>query len=93
MRIGPEGEIFRAPGHSYTFTAVTGGELFLCNLFPGDWADRHGALATNPRAYDRVAGTLAALVVRWRGEPRAGLDRLARGGSPRAAIMRAEAGG
>jgi len=91
MRIGLEGEIFRAPGHSYTFTAVTGGELFLCNLFPGDCADRHGALATNPRAYDRVAGTLAVLVVRWRGEPRAGLDRLARGGSPGAAIMRAEA--
>ena len=31
------------------------------------------------------------LVVRWRGEPRAGLDRLAHGGSPGAAIMRAEA--
>lgn len=91
MRIGPKGEIFRAPGHSYTFTVTVGGQLYLSNLFPGDWADRHGALATNPRAYERVAGTLAILVVRWRIEPLAGLDRLARDTSAGAAIMRAEA--
>jgi hypothetical protein len=38
-----------------------------------------------------VAGTLAVLVVRWRIDPRAGLDRLARDGSAGAAIVRAEA--
>src|SRR5277367_5797629 len=65
MRIGVDGEIFRAPGHSYTFTAEKGGQLYLSNLFPGDWADRHGRLATNPRAYGRVTGTLAVLIVRW----------------------------
>jgi hypothetical protein len=91
MRVGLEGETFRAPGRSYTFNASTGGELYLCNLFPGDWADRHGALATNPRAYDRIAGTITVLVVRWKTEPRAGLERLARGGSAGAAIIRAEA--
>jgi hypothetical protein len=91
MRIGLEGEIFRAPGHSYTFTAQAVGQLYLSSLFPGDWADRHGALATNPRAYERVAGTLAVLVVRWRTEPLAGLERLARDASAGAAIMRAEA--
>jgi len=91
MRIGLEGEIFRAPGNSYTFTVGESGELYLGNLFPGDWADRHGGLATNPRAYERVTGTLAVLVVRWRIEPLAGLDRLARDGSAGAAIMRAEA--
>src|SRR5438552_4487920 len=61
MRIGAEGEIFRAPGHSHTFIVGTGGELYLGSLFPGDWADRHGALATDPRAYERLAGTLAVL--------------------------------
>jgi len=91
MRIGLEGEVFRAPGRSYTFTVGAGDQLYLSNLFPGDWADRHGALATSPRAYERVAGTLAVLVVRWRIEPRTGLDRLARDGSAGAAIMRAEA--
>ena len=91
MRIGLGGEVFRAPGRSYTFTVGASGQLYLSNLFPGDWADRHGALATSPRAYERVAGTLAVLVVRWRIEPRAGLDRLARDGLAGAAIMRAEA--
>jgi Protein of unknown function (DUF3047) len=91
MRIGPQGEIFRAPGRSHTFIVEAGGQLYLGSLFPGDWADRHGALATNPRAYERVAGTLAVLVVRWRIDPRAGLDRLARDGSAGAAIVRAEA--
>jgi hypothetical protein len=85
MRIGPQGEIFRAPGRSYTFTVGAGGQLYLSSLFPGDWADRHGALATNPRAYERVAGTLAVLVMRWRIDPRAGLDRLANYGSAGAA--------
>jgi Protein of unknown function (DUF3047) len=91
MRIGPQGEIFRAPGRSYTFTVGAGGQLYLSSLFPGDWADRHGALATNPRAYERVTGTLAVLVMRWRIDPRAGLDRLAHYGSAGAAIVRAEA--
>ena len=91
MRIGPQGEIFRAPGRSYTFTVGAGGQLYLSSLFPGDWADRHGALATNPRAYERVAGTLAVLVMRWRIDPRAGLDRLAHYGSAGAAIVHAQA--
>lgn len=91
MRIGLGGEIFRAPGHSYTFTAGARGQLYLSNLFPGDWADRHGGLATDPRAYERVTGTLAVLVVRWRVGPLAGLDRLARNDSAGAAIVRAEA--
>ncbi|HTQ24625.1 MAG TPA: DUF3047 domain-containing protein [Candidatus Binataceae bacterium] len=91
MRVGIAGEIFRTPGRSYTFTAQSGGELYLCNLFPGDWADRHGALATDPRAYDRIAGTIAVLVVRWKAGPQAGLERLAAGASAGAAIMRAEA--
>jgi hypothetical protein len=91
MRIGLEGEIFRAPGRSHTFTVEAGGQLYLSSLFLSDWADRHGGLATNPRAYERVAGTLAVLVVRWRVEPLAGLDRLAADGSAGAAIMRTEA--
>jgi len=91
MRVGLEGKIFRAPGHSYTFTEEAGGQLYLSNLFPGDWADRSGGLATDPRAYDRVTGTLAVLVVRWRIGPLTGLDRLAVDGSAGAAIMRAEA--
>ncbi len=90
MRVGIEGESFRAPGNSYTFTIGTGGELYLSNLFPGDWADRHGALATDPRAFDRLTGTFAVLVVRWRGEPLAGLERMSQGDSPGATIMRAE---
>ncbi len=90
MRIGLEGEIFRAPGHSYTFTAETGGQLYLGNIFPGAWADRHGGLATDRRAYERVTGTLAVLVVRWRIEPLAGLERMARDDSAGAAVVRAE---
>jgi DUF3047 family protein len=91
MRVGLEGEIFRAPGHSCTFTVVAGGQLYLSNLFPGDWADRHGSLATNPRAYERVTGTFTVLVVRWRTEPLEGLERLAQKGLAGGAIMRAEA--
>jgi len=91
MRIDIAGEIFRAPGCSNTFTAATGGQLYLCSLFPGDWADRHGALATSPHAYERVTGTLAVLVVRWRSDPLAGLERLARGASIGASVLRREA--
>src|SRR5260370_32020597 len=69
MRIGPEGEIFRAPGHSHTFTVGAGGQLYLSSLFPGDWADRHRTLATNPPGYQRVAGTPADPLVPWRLHP------------------------
>lgn len=87
MRIDAAGEIFRAPsGGSYTFTAAHGGELFLGSLFPGDWADRSGALSTDTRAWERVAGTIAVLVIRWKVEPAAGLERLA-GAHPGAAAM------
>src|SRR5216683_8359819 len=34
MRIGPEGNIFRAPGHSHTFTVGASGQLYLSSLFP-----------------------------------------------------------
>ena len=91
MRIGPEGEIFRAPGHSFTFTVGAGGQLYLSNLFPGDWADRQGHLATSVRHFERVTGTLAILVMRWKVDPPAGLDRLARAGSDGAAIVGHEA--
>ncbi len=92
MRIGVAGEIFRAPsGGSCTFTTAQGGELFLGSLFPGDWADRGGALSTDTRAWDRVAGTIAVLVLRWKVAPAAGLERLAAAHPAAAAMLRAEA--
>jgi len=92
MRIDSSGEIFRTPsGGSYTFTAGQSGELFLGSLFPGDWADRSGALSTDSRAYERVAGTIAVLIVLWNAEPLTGLERLAGAHPAAATILHAEA--
>ena len=92
MRIDTAGEIFRAPsGGSYTFTAAHGGELFLGSLCPGDWADRSGGLSIDTRAWERAIGTLAVLIVRWKVEPAAGLERLADAHPAAAAMLHAEA--
>ena len=91
MRVGSDGEIFRAPGVSCTFRVHKSGQLYLASLFPGDWADRHGALATDPGAYEKVTGSLAALVVRWKIDPVKGLARIARSESPGRALIQAEA--
>lgn len=90
IRVGPQAPIFRPARGSCSFTAVTSGELYLANLFPGEWADEAGKLASSPDIFNRVAGAFDALVIRWRGEARDGLERIAAGGGGAAEMAGAE---
>ena len=92
IRIGERGPIFRAARGSITFTAEHSGELFLANLFPGAWADENGALASSPAIFGKVSGTYEVLIIRWRSDPAAGLQKLADRRGRAAEIAQAELG-
>jgi hypothetical protein len=76
FRIGPEGVIFRGTRNSHSFTAETSDRLYLASYFPGEWADRNGALATPDAVYEHVEGVLTVLLLRWPDDPLDGLQRL-----------------
>jgi hypothetical protein len=75
-RVGDEGEIFNGTRASHTFTATRDGTLWLAT-YQGEWADRRGALATPVEAYAALSGGLDVTLIRWRGDPAAGLRALA----------------
>jgi len=77
FRIGDAGEAFRGTRRSHSFAAPEGGRLHLASYFPGEWSDRAGHLATKPKEYNRVAGALTVLVIRWQEAPETALPRLA----------------
>lgn len=74
-RIGERGEIFNLPRGSRSFAVREPGTLFLA-VYQGEWADRHGALATPVEAYALQKGGLDVAVLRWRRGPAEGLDAL-----------------
>lgn len=76
-RIGAQGEIFRGTRASNTFIVDQPGRLYLASYFPGEWVTRSGELATPMEVYEQVTGILTALIIRWRGEPMVGLQKLA----------------
>ncbi|MGD0072873.1 MAG: DUF3047 domain-containing protein [Candidatus Binataceae bacterium] len=90
IRVGTRAPIFRPARGSASFTAATTGELYLANLFPGEWADLDGKLRSSPEIFTRVAGAFDVLVIRWRGETRDGLERMAAGGGRAAEMAGAE---
>jgi hypothetical protein len=75
-RVG-DGAVFRGTRATHTFRAERPGRLRLASYFPGEWAGPSGALATPPAAYRGITGGLAVILLRWRGEPLAGLRALA----------------
>ncbi len=64
-RVGERGPVFRGTRDTQTFTAGTGGRLWLASYFPGEWADPSGELATSPDDYSGVSGALDVLVLQW----------------------------
>ena len=78
FRIGEHGEAFRGTRRSHSFEVPEGGRLYLASYFPGEWADRTGAIAAaDAAAYRGVDGALGVLLIRWRGEAAAGIRALA----------------
>jgi hypothetical protein len=77
FRIGDTGEAFRGTRRTHSFSALEAGRLHLASYFPGEWSDREGHLATDPKDYRRVQGTLTVLVIRWQDPPETALPRLA----------------
>ena len=79
-RIGEDGPIWNGAHDSHSFVAERAGRLWLASYFPGQWGDPTGRVSTDLGAYRGVAGGLAAAVVVWNGEARAGLEALAAAG-------------
>jgi len=74
-RVG-DGPVFRGTRATHTFRADTPGRLRLASYFPGEWADPSGTLATPADAYRGVTGGMAAILLRWSGNPLDGLRTL-----------------
>jgi hypothetical protein len=83
-RIGEAGPIFRAARETATHRAARAGRFYL-GIYPGSWASPAGD-------YEGAApfgGGFAALLLRWRGDPLAGLRAIERR-LPGDALVRAE---
>ncbi len=80
FRIGDAGKLFRGTRRTHSFAVPEGGRLRLASYFPGEWADRDGNLATSPKDYATVQGTLTVAVIRWQEAPETALPRLAAAG-------------
>jgi len=79
-RIAGRGPIWTGTRDTQSFRAERDGalELAICN---GEWKTPDGVLATPVEAYAGVTGAIEALVIRWRGEARDGLEALQRAAS------------
>jgi hypothetical protein len=75
-RIGENGDVFNGTRTSNSFSAETGGRLFLSSYFPGQWADRKGRLATELSQYAGLSGGLTVAVIRWKDSAAGGLNSL-----------------
>jgi Protein of unknown function (DUF3047) len=76
-RLGGRGPIWTGTRDTQTFRADRDGALELA-VYNGEWKTPDGVLATPVEAYAGVTGALDSLVVRWRGDARAGLAALER---------------
>ncbi len=76
-RIGEAGEIARGARPTNTVTAESGGRLFICGLFGGDWKDRTGGLATSVENYENGVGGVSVAVIKWQADPEMALRAIA----------------
>ena len=74
-RVGGRGPIWTGPRDTQTFRADRDGAVELAT-YNGEWKTPDGVLATPVEAYQGVTGAIEALVIRWRGDARAGLEVL-----------------
>ncbi|MGH7857204.1 MAG: DUF3047 domain-containing protein, partial [Candidatus Binatia bacterium] len=87
-KVGERGSIFNGTRDTYTFESPADGPLYLA-IYQGEWASRAGELATPVEAYQTCGGSLDVLVLRWKVDPKAGLERL-RSIAPDDPLLRAE---
>lgn len=87
-RLGESGPIFNLPRESITRTEHPGGPLYLA-IYQGEWADRSGTLATPVEAYGLQTGGIDVAVLRWKGDPEAGIAALC-AAEPDDALLAAE---
>jgi hypothetical protein len=74
-RVAGRGPIWTGPRDTQTFRAERDGALELAT-YNGEWQTPDGVLATPVEAYAAVTGAIDALVIRWRGEAKTGLEAL-----------------
>lgn len=65
VRVGADGQVFRGTRDTHSFVSETAGRLYLASYFPGEWATRHGELATDPAEYKKATGGLTTLCLPW----------------------------
>ncbi|MFI5316986.1 MAG: DUF3047 domain-containing protein [Myxococcota bacterium] len=87
-RIAGRGPIWTGTRDTQTFRAERDGALELA-IYNGEWKTPDGKLATPVEAYAGVTGAIEALVVRWRGEGRPGLEAV-RAAAPSEPLFAAE---
>jgi hypothetical protein len=75
-RVGGRGPLLNGTGDTASYAASHDGALELA-LYNGEWATTDGALATPVEAYAAAGGSIEALVVRWTGTARMGIEALA----------------
>lgn len=75
-RIGGRAPLLNGTRDTASFRSLDDGALELA-IYNGEWATPDGVLATPVEAYAASTGAIEVLVVRWRGEPLAGLGALA----------------
>lgn len=88
-RIGPRGSVFNPSRDTTTVRAEASGRLYLA-IYSGEWANRHGDLATPLEAYAALRGGIDVVAIRWRGAAASGLAAL-RAAAPGDALLAAEA--
>ena len=74
-RVGETGEIFKGTQDTQTYTALANGPLSLATC-QGEWASRTGELATPVEMYDGLTGGIGVCIIKWSGDPLAGLTAL-----------------
>jgi len=77
-KIGEAGPVFRGTRRTNSFSAKSGGRLYLASYFPGEWKTPDGQLAdvVDPDDYKKIKGDLLAGVIVWRDTAEAGLAGL-----------------
>jgi len=76
-RVGGRGPIWTGTRDTQTFRAERDGALELA-ILAGEWKTPDGTLGTPVEAYAAQRGAIDALVIRWRGEAKGGLEALQR---------------
>jgi hypothetical protein len=64
-RVGMDQPIFRGARATHSFVATERGHLQLASRFPGEWLDPLGRQPANAPEFERAAGDLSVLVLRW----------------------------